>query len=94
MQHWFETHKGGKWAEYASKFAKLDGSDMTTLTKEGVCRYAGPDGAVIYSDWQKLIGVGTLVPLCSTRALHCTALADTTPACLHLPPFGLYHLLT
>ena len=86
LQHWFKTYKGGKWAEYASKFAKLDGSGMTGVTEKAFVGAVGsPCGNAIYHAWQKLIGVGTLVSLCSTRALHCTALADTTPACRHWP---------
>ena len=31
VQHWFETHNGGRFAEYAPKFAGVDGKEMTTL---------------------------------------------------------------
>ena len=59
MQDWFKTHKGGKWAQHASKFSALEGSDMTTLAKEDVLRRVPDNGDVIYYDWQMLLAAGT-----------------------------------
>ena len=59
LQDWFKTHKGGKWAQHASKFSALDGSDMTTLAKEDVLRRVPDNGDAIYCDWQTLHAAGT-----------------------------------
>ena len=66
LQDWIVTHQGGKWAEYASQFAKLDGRDMTALPKEDVIALTHSEvgvGLAIYNTWQELVTARTLASL-------------------------------
>ena len=46
VQRWFEEHEDGKWLEYAGKFKRLNGEEMSGLSEE---RFVGACGDVIGS---------------------------------------------
>ena len=63
VQRWFEAHNGGQWAKYAPKFAKLDGAEMSALSKEDFLRFAdSPYGSAIFNDWRAAVGAAGAWP--------------------------------
>ncbi len=51
VQTWFKTHRNGKFLEYAQLFAKADGTDLLSFSKEDLQKFCKDDvmGSVLYT---------------------------------------------
>lgn len=93
VEVWLRTHKHGKLADFAPKFASISGDELCDLTEDQLLRFVNEDprGAIIFNDLVKLQTNGAdAASVVWTPALPSPAASSEWSFCMFLAGRSVY----